>query len=345
MKSHFFGTILLLTWAATILAQIALTNFTCTDAECCRDLATPNPVTGDGFLEFSGQCLSEGLGCVDSTGCLLCHNGNVSVNLFNRPTCGAGAVFPLPICSSQTCCDGLMSPNTLTGYGYLQFTSNCTSGGPYCVDQSGCLDCFNPTVTSASNVLNRPVCSQDAINSFNLMTSTPLTQVTSTQVLTSATNTLTIPLTTQIPATSVIPVTTQIPVTSVIPVTTQIPVTSAVPVTSAAPVTTQIPATSTQTTHVTVPLTTQAPATTQILTTQAPVTTQVPIVTTQVPIVSTQILTTQTPVTTQAPIVTTQVPVVTEQAPTNTVIATTTVSDGESLAPVFMLLIGIVLLH
>jgi len=256
------------------IAQI--NNQTCTDAACCRNIANPNPTTGDGFLQFSGTCLSGGLNCVDETGCFLCHDPAVNNNVFNRPLCNAGALAPLPVCTDQACCNSVMSPNAQTGYGFLQFSQPCQSTD--CVDGSNCIDCFNPAVTNQTNVLNRPVCSAAAIASFgNLANPTVLTTIAPTTVAT----------------TQVIP--TTVPTTQVIPTSV---VSSSTVIQSTTATTQAIPTTvlTTQATPTTV--TTQAIPTT-VLTTQAVPTT---VLTTQA--VPTTVLTTQaiptTAVTTQA---------------------------------------------
>jgi len=179
--------------AITLFALLApaisqLTATTCTNVVCCRELANPNFATGDGFLEFDGDCLTGGLHCVDDTGCRLCHDGSVTTNAFSRPICDAAAVNPLPVCLSQACCNTLISPST-TGYGFLQFIPDCPSS--QCVNVTNCADCFNPSVTNSSNVLNRTVCSAAAIASFNNLATaqTTVAQTTLATTLVQTTNT------------------------------------------------------------------------------------------------------------------------------------------------------------
>jgi hypothetical protein len=205
----------------------------CTNQECCRQRANPNVATGDGYEDFNGQCLIGGFSCVDNTGCLLCHNGNISVNLFNRPICGAGAISPLGPCSNQTCCTSRISPNTVTGYGYLEFTTSCASGGTNCVDDSSCLDCFNPSFNT-SNVLGRPVCSSDAIASFG-----SFVPISTVELATTVVNLAT----SQVPTTVITTVATTVPTTvatTVAPTTlaTETVATTETLVTSQAPITT-----------------------------------------------------------------------------------------------------------
>jgi len=228
-------------------SQTPLVPGVCTNQSCCTQNSNPNIVTGDGYWEFQGSCLIGGLNCVDGTGCLLCHNGNISTNAFNRPLCGSG-VFTVPSCSDQACCTNVMSPNIQTGYGFLEFNVNCSNGGPDCTDSTSCLDCFNP-LSNVTNVLGRPICSAAAIASFNIGIQPATTVPITTQAQTA----------TQVPLTTQSPLTTQI--TTQAATVTQIP-TTLVPISTQSPVTTQVQ-TATQ-----VPLTTQTPVTTQaVLTT------------------------------------------------------------------------------
>jgi len=297
------------------IACQALPSNICTNAECCRLASNPNPTTGDGYLEFNGQCLTvtEALHCVDRTGCILCHSPNVTVNQFNRPICDDGALAPLPTCSNQSCCDSLMSPNPATGYGFLQFSNTCLNGGANCVDGSGCLDCFNAAVTSAANTLGRPVCG------------TAVSVQTAAPVLTT---------------TAVVPATTAVPVTTV--ATTAVPVTT---VTVPATATTQVPVTT-----VTVPViaTTEVPVATVtvpvVVTTQVPVATvTVPVVvTTEPPVFTTEIV--ETVVATTLPVTTFQTsqPSIFTAQEVSTFLVQTSQSDGYTLVPAITLLFSVV---
>jgi len=150
-----------------------------------------------------------------------------------------------------------MSPNAMTGYGFLEFSQQCTDGGPNCVDDSGCLDCFNDAVTSATNVLNRPVCStaipiQTVATAVPVITDTVTTvpvvviPVTATTVPVVVIPVTTVPViaTTEVPiATTTVPVivTTEVPVATVtvpVAVTTEVPVVTTVPVVVTVPVAT-----------------------------------------------------------------------------------------------------------
>lgn len=140
----------------------------CTSQACCTARAFPNTVTGDGYLEFNPICNDGGLHCDDDTGCLICHDPAILLNIFNRPLCNVTTVQPYTPCTDQACCTAKMTPNAETGYGYLEFVSGCTEGGFNCFDETGCIDCFNP-LPGAVNSLNRPVCSPEAIRSFGFV--------------------------------------------------------------------------------------------------------------------------------------------------------------------------------
>jgi len=63
-------------------------------------------------------------------------------------------------CSNDACCFQKANGNPSTGNGYLQFDQNCLSGGPNCVDDTGCELCFQYGFSSNQNIGNRPECNQ-----------------------------------------------------------------------------------------------------------------------------------------------------------------------------------------
>jgi len=131
-----------------------------------------------------------------------------------------------------------MSPNTVTGYGYLEFVQSCLTGGANCVDGSGCMDCFNPSVTNDTNILNRPVCSAAAIASFNNLATivTSATQATTVVTPTTVITTAAVPTT----ATTIVTPTTVITTAAVPTTLATTAITPTTVITTAAVPTTQI---------------------------------------------------------------------------------------------------------
>jgi len=73
---------------AELLPGLNITCSYCLENQCCALQANPNPRTGNGFQQFTPNCLYGGSNCVDSTGCELCFvPAQEHVNVGNRPYC------------------------------------------------------------------------------------------------------------------------------------------------------------------------------------------------------------------------------------------------------------------
>jgi hypothetical protein len=139
----------------------------CEDEACCMIIQNPNPMDGNGFLEFNSDCKANGGGlhCIHDSGCRLCYRPILgSTNVGDRPVClrfsAAPAVFDFPPnCSDEACCIDNQNPNHDNGNGFLEFNSDCKAngGGLHCVHDSGCRLCYKP-ILGSTNVGDRPIC-------------------------------------------------------------------------------------------------------------------------------------------------------------------------------------------
>jgi uncharacterized protein Usg len=129
----------------------------CSNDVCCLDKQTPNPNTGNGYYEFTQDCLDGGLDCVGNTGCRLCYNPVAGgTNLGSRPICVRFSGVN-EVCANEACCLDRQTPNPNTGNGYYEFTQDCFNGGLDCVGNTGCKLCYNP-VEGGINEGNRTIC-------------------------------------------------------------------------------------------------------------------------------------------------------------------------------------------
>jgi len=139
----------------------------CNDEQCCLNNQNPNPTDGNGFLEYTGECLDGGLHCVAESGCRLCYKPILgSINVGDRPICTRFATalptfdFP-PNCNNETCCIDSQNPNDNDGNGFLEFNTECkvNGGGLHCVHDSGCRLCYKP-ILGSNNIGDRPICNR-----------------------------------------------------------------------------------------------------------------------------------------------------------------------------------------
>jgi uncharacterized protein Usg len=136
----------------------------CDNDTCCMDKQSPNPNTGNGYYEFSEDCLDGGLHCIENTGCRLCYNPVPGgSNIGDRPVCARFG--GKEVCGNLECCLDRQDPNPSTGNGYYEFTEDCKDGGLHCIENTGCRLCYNP-VPGGINVGNRPICARFAVNSI-----------------------------------------------------------------------------------------------------------------------------------------------------------------------------------
>lgn len=175
--------ILILTFALLFsTAQCAI----CSNQTCCIAQQLGNPLTGHGYLQFVPSCLSGGVNCFENTGCQLCFLPCSScVNSDGLPICTNQGSCSIPCgpssccnpasetcqnnsrcvaiqpttsaCSSQACCSARQNANPMTGYGFLQFVPSCLNGGLFCVDSTGCQECFQ-NCSGCANTLGLPIC-------------------------------------------------------------------------------------------------------------------------------------------------------------------------------------------
>jgi hypothetical protein len=148
-----------------VCARFAGLQSQCINEGCCLNNQHPNPVDGNGFLEFDEDCLGGGLHCVANSGCKLCYKFILgSVNVGNRPICQRflgdppNFNFP-PNCTDENCCIDSQNPNDIDGNGFFEFNTECKAngGGLHCIAGSGCRLCYKP-VLGGSNIGDRPIC-------------------------------------------------------------------------------------------------------------------------------------------------------------------------------------------
>jgi len=135
----------------------------CGNEACCVNQQKPNPIDGNGFLEFNNDCKVNGGGlhCVADSGCRLCYKPVLgSENVGNRPTCERFLGLN-NLCGNEECCVNQQKPNPFDGNGFLEFNNDCkvNGGGLHCVSDSGCRLCYKP-VLGGINVGDRPVCAR-----------------------------------------------------------------------------------------------------------------------------------------------------------------------------------------